>query len=192
MEFRKLIKIRRSCRSFDNSTITESQLANILGAGQLAPSPLNLQPWEFIVINDSEIKVMIRKVAEDAKQEVIKKNGPGWTATYKVDFLEEAAVLIVVVVNPFRAGLGPSFGQKYGAIQAASACIQNILLVCADLGLGALWFTFFRPKKLRAILDIPENLEIAGIVPIGRPKEPMKALTRKEPKIHQNRYKRPS
>ena len=189
MEFRKLIRTRRSCRLFDDSTISESQLANILGAGQLAPSPLNLQPWEFIVINDSEIKALICKVAEDAKQEVINKNGPRWAATYNVDFLKEAAVLIVVVVNPSRAGLGHFFGQEYGAIQAASACIQNMLLACVDLGLGALWFTFFRPEKLRAVLDIPENLKIAGIVPIGKPKKSIKAVVRKEPKIHQNRYK---
>lgn len=192
MEFQKLIKTRRSCRLFDNSTIFESQLASILGAGQLAPSPLNRQPWEFIVINDSKIKALIRKLAEDAKQEVINKNGPGWVAKYKVDFLEEAAVLIVVVVNPFDAGLGHIFGQKYGAIQAASACIQNILLACADLGLGALWFTFFRPEKLSVVLNIPKNLEIAGIVPIGKPKKPIKALARKEPKIHQNRYRQPA
>ena len=111
--------------------------------------------------------------------------------SYGVDFLEEAAVLIVVVVNPSRGGLGSFFGQKHGAIQAASACVQNMLLACADMGLGALWFTFFRPEKLRAILNIPEKLEIAGVIPIGTPKEPTKTPPRKEPKIHRNRYSMP-
>jgi len=191
MEFQELVKTRRSCRSFENSLPSESQLAGILDAGRWAPSPLNLQPWEFIIINDPEIKTLIRKVAQDAKQEVIDQNGPGWAARYGVDFLEEAAVLVVVVVNPARGGLGSFFGQKHGAIQAASACVQNMLLACADMGLGALWFTFFRPEKLRAILNIPEKLEIAGVIPIGGLKEPTNTPPRKEPVIHRNRYKMP-
>ena len=191
MEFQELVKTRRSCRSFENSSLSESQLAGILDAGRWAPSPLNLQPWEFIVINDPNFKAQVRKVAEDAKQEVIDENGPGWASRYGVDFLEEAAVLIVVVVNPARGGLGSFFGQKHGAIQAASACVQNMLLACADMGLGALWFTFFRPEKLRAILNIPEKLEIAGIIPIGKPKGPIKTPPRKDPKIYRNRYNMP-
>ena len=188
MEFQELLKTRRSCRSFDNSAPSEFELSAILDAGRWAPSPLNLQPWEFIIINDPEIKALIRKVAEDAKQEVIDKNGPGWVARYGMDFLEEAAVLVVVVVNPARGGLGSFFGQKHGAIQAASACVQNMLFACTDMGLGALWFTFFRPEKLRAILNIPEKLEIAGVIPIGRLKEPTNTPPRKEPKIYLNRY----
>ena len=188
MEFADLVRTRRSCRSFENSSLSEIQLTAILDAGRWAPSPLNLQPWEFIIINDPEIKAQVRKVAEAAKKEVNDKNGPGWAARYGVDFLEEAAVQIVVVVNPSRGGLGSLFGQKHGAIQAASACIQNMLLACADMGLGALWFTFFRPEKLRSLLNIPEKLEIAGVIPIGRPKAPTKTPPRKEPKIHRNRY----
>ena len=188
MEFTDLVKTRRSCRSFENASLSESQLAAILDAGRWAPSPLNLQPWEFIIINDPEIKSRVRRVAEDAKQEVSDKNGPGWAAKYGVGFLEEATVLIVVVVSPSRGGLGSFFGQEHGAVQAASACIQNMLLTCADMKLGTLWFTFFRPERLRAILNIPEELEIAGVIPIGRPKAPTKTPPRKEPKIHRNRY----
>jgi 5,6-dimethylbenzimidazole synthase len=191
MEFTDLVKMRRSCRSFESSPLSESQLSAILDAGQWAPSPLNLQPWEFVIIDDPETKTRVRKVAEDAKHEVSDKNGPKWAAKYGVGFLEEAAVLIVVVVNPARGGLGNYFGQNHGAIQAASACIQNMLLACADMGLGALWFTFFKPENLRPILNIPEKSEIAGIIPIGRPRGPIKTPPRKKPEIHRNHYTMP-
>jgi len=52
MEFEKLAKARRSIRSFEETSPSESQLAGILEAGRWAPSPLNLQPWEFILIDD--------------------------------------------------------------------------------------------------------------------------------------------
>jgi len=188
MQFTDLVKTRRSCRSFQPFSIYEEQLSAVLDAGRWAPSPLNLQPWEFIIVKDPQIKAQVRKVAEEAKQEIIDKNGPGWASRYGVGSLEEAALLVVVVVNPSRGGFGNYFGQKYGAIQAASACIQNMLLACTDMGLGALWFTFFRPEKLRPVLNIPEKLEIAGIILIGRPKEPTKSPPRNDPIIHENRY----
>ena len=188
MEFEKLVKARRSVRSFENTSPSESQLAAILEAGRWAPSPLNLQPWEFILIDDPQLKAQVRAVGEEAKGEVAENNGPSWAAQYGMDFITEAPLLVVVVVDPSKGGLGGYFGQEYGAMQAASACIQNMLLACADVGLGTLWFTFFRPEKLRPILNIPENLEIAGVIPMGTPGGVTKAPPRKEPKIHKNGY----
>jgi nitroreductase len=188
MEFEKLVKARRSVRSFEKASPSESQVAGILEVGRWAPSPLNLQPWEFILIDDPQLKAQVQTVCEDAKGEVKEKDGPPWATGYAMDFLKEAPLLVVVVVDPSRGGLGGYFGQEYGAMQAASACIQNMLLACADMGLGALWFTFFRPEKLRPVLSIPENLEIAGIIPIGTPVGSTKTPPRKEPKIHKNQY----
>ncbi len=188
MEFEKLIKARRSVRSFETTSPSDSQLATILEAGRWAPSPLNMQPWEFILIDDPQLKAQVQKIGEEARGEVAQNNGPAWAAKYGMDFLTEAPLLLVVVVDPSKGGLGGYFGQAYGALQAASACIQNILLACADMGLGALWFTFFRPEKLSPVLKIPENLEIAGVIPIGTPAGDIKAPPRKEPRMHRNGY----
>ncbi len=188
MEFNELVKARRSCRAFDGAEVTEEQLAFILDAGQWAPSPLNLQPFEFIVITDENIKARLKRIGEEARQAVIDNGGPGWAAKYDMNFIEEAPVLIVVTVDPDKGGLGSFFGQPYGAMQAASACIQNMMLAASDMGLESLWFTFFAPEKLQETLDIPQNLEIAGVLPIGKPKEPIKTPPRKAPKVHRQRY----
>ena len=188
MEFQDLVKTRRSCRSFEASPVSEEQLNAILDAGRWAPNPLNLQSWEFIIVTEGETKAQIRAVAEEAKQDVIGKGGPGWVTKYKMDCLEEAPVLVVVVFDPSRGGLGGFFDQNYGAIQAASACVQNMVLAAADMGFGSLWFTFFRPAKLQAVLNIPENLEVAAVVPIGRPRGAIETPPRKDPKVHRQRY----
>jgi nitroreductase len=188
MEFRELVKERRSCRSFDTSPVSEEQLKDILDAGRWAPNPLNLQPWEFILVTDPKVKAQVRSVAEEAQKKVLDNDGPGWAAKYGMDFLEEAPLLVVVLYNPSKSGLGNFFGQEFGALQATSACVQNMILAAADMGLGSLWFTWFEPQKLQTILNIPENLEIAAVLPIGKPKESTKALPRKDPKIHRNRY----
>jgi 5,6-dimethylbenzimidazole synthase len=139
MEFKTLVKARRSCRSFEDTAVTDEQLAGILEAGQWAPSPLNTQPWEFIVITDEAAKAEIREIGEAARQAVLDQGGPAWAAKYGMDFLEQAPMLIVVTVDPVKGGgLGGFFGQEHGALQAASACIQNMMLAASDMGLETL------------------------------------------------------
>ncbi|WP_035254494.1 nitroreductase family protein [Desulfatiglans anilini] len=188
MEFHELVQMRRSSRAFINCSLSFSLINEILDCGRWAPSPLNLQPWEFIIIDDFAIKSRIREIAEEAKAEVIRKGGPAWAGKYETGFLEDAAVIVVVIVNPERGGLGSFFGQEFGAIQAASACIQNILLACAEKGLGALWFTFFRPDSLRDILNIPAKFIIAGALPIGKTAGEIRRVPRRVPKIYANRF----
>ena len=188
MEFKEFVKSRRSCRAFEPDPVPEDQLAAILEAGQWAPSPMNALPWEFIIITEAEAKAQIRKVSEAAKQAVLDNNGPGFAAKYDMSFLEQAPVIIAVVFDPSKKGLGDYFNQKHGALQAASACVQNMMLAAAEYGLGTLWFTWFDPKKMQAALSIPEDLEIAAVIPIGKPKAEMKAPPRKEPKVHRERF----
>jgi len=188
MDFRELVKTRRSCRAFDSTEIPEEQLASILEAGQWAPSPMNALPWEFILITAAALKTQIRKVAEEARQAVLDHNGPGFAAKYDMGFLEEAPLVIAVVFDPAKKGLGDFFNQKYGALQAASACVQNMMLAAAAYGLGTLWFTWFDPAKMQAALNIPANLEIAALIPMGKPKGEVKAPPRKEPKVHREQF----
>lgn len=46
----EIIKTRRSCRLFTEETVPEQDLLAIMEAGNCAPSPMNTQPWEFIVL----------------------------------------------------------------------------------------------------------------------------------------------
>ncbi len=183
-----LFQSRRSCRSFTSAAVSEDQLDVILRAGQWAPSPLNLQPWEFIVITDPEVKARTRKAAETARQAVIDSGGPAWVAKYQMAFLEEAPLMVAVIVDPAKGGLGDFFGQENGSIQAGAACIQNMMLAASQMGLGSLWFTFFRPKDLRETLKIPDSLVIAGLVLFGTPSEPIKAPPRKDAVVHHQSY----
>lgn len=191
MEFKDLVKKRRSCRGFLSEVVSAEQLEFILEAARWAPSPLNLQPFETVIVTDPIIKRRIREIAEDAQKEVARKDGPKWAQQYDMQFLEEAPVLLVVVVDLTRAGLGKYFGQKYGSIQAGSAFIQNLLLAATDIGLSALWFTFFNPEDLRHLLIIPDNMEILAVVPVGKPKVRADTVPRKALKLYGQSYGTP-
>jgi nitroreductase len=188
MEFQELVKNRRSCRVFQSDPLPEDHLAAIIDAGRWAPSPLNLQPWEFIVVTDADTKSRIHQAGEEARRSVIDQGGPGWVKKYDMNFLEAAPVLIVVLYDKDRKGLGDFFGQHHGAMQAAATCVQNIMLAATDNGYESLWFTFFEPSKMQAILNVPENLDIAAVVPVGKPGTEIKVPPRKPAVVHRQRY----
>jgi nitroreductase len=50
MELIEAIKSRRSIRGYKPTPIPKETLAKILAAATRAPSGLNSQPWEFIVL----------------------------------------------------------------------------------------------------------------------------------------------
>jgi nitroreductase len=188
MQFRDVVINRRSCRAFDPAKVPSEHMEQILEAARWAPSPLNLQPWEFIVVTEPAVKRRILDAGKEAKRSVVDQSGPGWVTKYDMGFIEAAPLLVAVVYDPFKGGLGDFFGQKYGAIQAASACIENMLLAAADLGYASLWFTFFNPDKLKAVLKVPDNLDVAGLVVIGKPAVAPEAPPRKKAVVHRQHY----
>ncbi|WP_022664493.1 nitroreductase family protein [Desulfospira joergensenii] len=188
MEFKILVETRRSCRAFTDTPVSQEEIEAIVRAGQWAPSPLNQQPFQFIAVTAPEVKAGIRQAGISARQAVADQDGPGWAQKYGMDFLESCPLILVVVSDPAQGGLGAYFNQPHGALQAASACIQNMMLMAEDLGLGSLWFTFFDPEEIKILLDIPGDLEVAGAVLMGTPAGPAKAPPRRTPKVHENRF----
>lgn len=188
MEFLELIEKRRSCRDFDPTPIPAGEAEGFIQAGCWAPSPLNLQPWEFVVVTESSVKAEVRRVSEEARQAVLDHGGPSWAGKYGMDFIDHVPLMVAVAVNKKKGGLGEFFGQPHGACQAGSACVQNIMLAAAEKGYDSLWFTFFDPDRMGTVLGLPENLELVGLVFIGNPAAPVQAPPRKAPRIHRQHY----
>lgn len=62
------ISSRKSVRSYSEQPISDEVLNEILEAGRLAPSWVNVQPWKFIVIKDETTKELLFKAAGGQKQ----------------------------------------------------------------------------------------------------------------------------
>ena len=134
------------------------------------------------------LKAQIQKLGIEAKQTVLDNNGPGWVEKYPMGFVADAPLIVVVVYDPDKGGLGNYFGMPHGALQAASAAIQNMMLRATELGMDSLWFSFFDPASLRPILDIPENLDVAGAILVGKPAMATKTPGRKPPVVHKEKF----
>jgi nitroreductase len=54
MDVFETIRKRKSVRSYESAPVLEETLAKLLEAAGMAPSARNMQPWNFIVVTDSE------------------------------------------------------------------------------------------------------------------------------------------
>ena len=57
------IKSRQSVRKYSDKPISDEVLNNILEAGRLAPSWVNVQPWKFIVVKSQTTKDLLAEAA---------------------------------------------------------------------------------------------------------------------------------
>lgn len=188
MQLKEALSARRSVRAFESTPLSQEQIEALLTAATWAPSPLNLQPWQFLLISQDQGKARVKEVAQEAVGRVLEAGGPGWVKKYGLDFLTQAPLLIVVLSDPNKGGLGGYFNQSQGALVGSAAAVQNLMLTAAEMGLGTLWFTFFDPQAMKAALAVPAELDIVGLIPVGVPAEEAKAPPRKPPKVHRELY----
>ena len=163
------IKERRSCRNFLPEPVSEDTIEKILEAAIWAPSPLNLQPWEFIVVTKKEVKEKLFSEAERCRKWALEKSGWKWLESYQVDFVQSAPVIVAVIGNPKKSGVDMFLEEGgVGYQHGCAAAIQNMHLAAHALGLSSLWFTFFDKKAMREILGIdPEKMPLA-LVCLGK------------------------
>jgi nitroreductase len=151
------ILTRRSVREFNDRTISKEEVNIILDAGRWAPSGLNNQPWRFVVVRDSET---INKLSE---------------CTHYFRIVAGAPLLIAVFMDTEHSY------NRTKDIQAIGASIQNMLLACCDLGLGAVWLgeILNQHEKVNLILGCPSELELMAVLAIGEPAPGKRTSTRK-------------
>jgi len=168
MDVLAAIKERRSCRDFRSTPIPDEVIERILEAAVWAPSPMNAQPWEFIVITNQDLKERIYAEAEERRESLLEKSGWKWLGRYQIDFILSAPVIIAVIGNPDKTGADRFLeGGGLGYQHACAAAIQNMLLAAHALGLGSLWFTLFDFNRIREILGIDPVKVPLALVCIG-------------------------
>lgn len=176
-DFFAVVKARRAVRKLKKKEIPLKTLLKVIEAGAWAPSAVNTQPWEFILVRDRKLKRRIRAIYEEAGSA---------SGMYRQDteFVENATLIIVL-----------SEKEKVLHQFSTSAAVENMLLAATALGLGSVWMC--RPlrvektlNELRELFKIPSNYEIIGIVALGYPDEKPKPKERKPMKeiLHYEKF----
>lgn len=145
MSFLELAKARRSCRQYRAEPVPEELLQQVLDAGRWAPSALNSQPWEFIIVSDPQVKQHLYDAAS--------------IAGFRWKHLLTAPLIVVVVARRLSAY------SRDDCIFAA----QNMLLCATELGLGSCWLGGFTESRVKRLLSVPESYLLPGMMTLGYP-----------------------
>jgi len=138
---------RRSIRKYTDQPVTREQLLEIIRAGTWAPSGLNNQPWRFVSIMNRDVLKMLSKLTKYSH------------------VIEKAPACIAVFIDK------KAMYHEVKDHQSMGACLQNMLLAAHGMGLGAVWLgeILKSGKEVRALLDLPENMDLMAVVALGHP-----------------------
>lgn len=147
------IRQRRSAHRFTSAPVTDGQLEAILEAGRWAPSAVNSQPWDFVVVTDPAVRSEMGTILR----------GKTWAWSG----FAAAPVMIVVSVDPSR--------DPRHFVEDGAAAVQNLCLAAQSLGLASSWAGVYSAeprngtveKDLRKLLALPRTHRVIAVVPVG-------------------------
>lgn len=148
MSVLKVIQKRRSQRKYRGDSIPEDVLQRVLEAARLAPSGKNYQPWKFIIVQDKELK---EKLAQASAEQF---------------FMAEAPIIIVGCGFPDDSYSRMGRYMKSWPVDVTIA-LEHLILQAAEEGLGTCWIGSFEEEEVKSILNIPENVRVLALTPLG-------------------------
>lgn len=187
MDVFQAIRKRRAVRHFRPDAVSREQVHAVLDAANQAPSGLNRQPWEFLVVRGEKIREMGKSYHSTLTEYLNNWEASPMSRSLSRDefirFSETYGGAPVVIVLLVKADPIPNF--RKADLESASAAMQNLLLAATALGLGTCWMTgpTRDEKTLRQILAIPEDREIVAVTPLGYPEKIPDAPPRHDPDL---------
>ncbi len=153
MNVLEAIRLRRSVREFRAEAPPLLDVLTVIDAARMAPSGHNPQPWSFIIVSRRETLTALEELVQPC--------------------IALAPYCIAVVVDPTRTRWAREDG---------SAAIGNLMLAAVELGPGTVSIQGnLEPVEAEAksLLKVPEHLCLLALIPIGFPKERLKAKEKK-------------
>jgi nitroreductase len=174
----------RSMRRLKSDPVPDDVIYRILDAAVRAPSGGGVQAWRFVVVTDPMIKQQIgaiyRRGWNSAEKNYLaagaKRDGNMRAARYLADHIAEVPVMLFACLRTraihAQRLAGPQaidFARLLGG--SIFPAVQNILLACRALGLGATLtgVTCQYEDEVRRILRLPDHLTTYGLITIGYP-----------------------
>jgi nitroreductase len=170
------IRTTRAIRRLRPDPVPPALIRKVCEAGTFAPSGGNRQPWTFVAVTEPERRAF---VAERYRRAFHAYIAPALEAAKATDFPEakrrnmRAALHLAdhlheAPVHLFVAGWLRRGEPQY---QALFPAVQNILLACRAVGLGASLTNVHRAhgREIDAYLGLPEDRPTCALLPIGWP-----------------------
>jgi nitroreductase len=145
MQAIEAMKTRRSIRTYTAQPVERKIIEEIVDCARLAPTAMNDQPWEFVVITEKAALASIPPMLGHA------------------EYVANAAFAVLVLSR-----------ETQYAVEDCCAATENLLIAGAAHGLGSCWVAgtqqAYAPAVAKAF-GAPEDRKLIAIVSFGFPAE---------------------
>ena len=165
--YRAIYERRDIRKEFVSDPIPQDVLMRILDAAHHAGSVGFMQPWNFIVIDDSQTKKKVKLIFEKENKKAAENYSGEQRKKYtsmKLEGIEEAPINLCITCDHGRQGpnvLGRNTIRETDLL-STSCAVQNLWLAARAEGIGVGWVSIIDNQELREILRIPE-----GVTPLA-------------------------
>ena len=192
MDVIEAVQKRRSTRAFKDRPVERETIERLLGLAMNAPSAINMQPWEIVVVSGEEKKRLSRVLVKRMKEKNI-SCGPGATRPLPPRYVDRQRDLLKCILPHLPSGtrfeefINEGSCNFYGAPTAIILTLSNafsssrladigiitgyLVLVAHGLGLGTCpigLITAFE-DEIREELSLPEDRQVVIGVALGFP-----------------------
>jgi len=192
MELHEVIAKRRTIRDFSDQPLNHEIIISALNAGLKAPSYNHLKQWYFVLVKDLDTRLALTQT-EEMPEEVtaeLKKSFESHENIAKEMYLDAipkqkkmiltAPELLVIVYKPKTQVLASNRIYDLNCLASVWCCIENILLSLAEKDVFGVTFIPQNTPAVKKVLNIPQDLEVAAIIPLGYKSAHAKIIPPKE------------
>ncbi len=141
MEVFEAVRTVLAVREYEDRVVPAEVVERVVEAARLTASSQNRQPWHFVVVEGKDALEALAALCP---------SGP---------YTADAAFAVVVGVNAdARSGPGD-----------AARAIQSMVLTAWEAGVGSNWVGVPQQDEVRALLGIPDNINLTAVLPFGYP-----------------------
>lgn len=175
LDFYTRLQERRSTRDFSDRPVPREVIESVIRTAATAPSGAHKQPWTFCVVENQDLKKVIREAAEKEEYESYTGRMPEeWLADlrplqtdWQKPFLTTAPFLIVVFKKSYELKADGRKGNVYYGSESCGLACGFLLAAIHQAGLAALTHTPSPMNFLSQLLKRPENEKPFLLIPVG-------------------------
>lgn len=201
MEFRDVIEKRKTIRDFQNKEISKDIIDYAIENGFKAPTYNHLRDWDFIILRSFESKLKLiesenldksidleklRQLFKD-EEEIMREMYLDAIPKQKKMILEAPAIIIVVYKPKTRVREANKI-YDLNCLASVWTCIENFLLSLAEHNVYGVTFIPQNIESIKEKLEVPSELEIAAVIPIGYMADDARILKQKNINIAERKH----
>lgn len=170
---------RRTTRHFSSREVPRRLIEQAIRCGSTAPSGAHLQPWTFVAVSNTELKIKMREAAEEEERKTYSERMPeAWQEVLEPlgtdavkEHMTDAPWLVVLFRHSRRIRANGESGPTYYSTESCGIAAGMFIHAIHNMGLVTLTHTPSPMGFLREILSRPEHEHAMLVMPVGYPAE---------------------